>query len=236
MQIRTAAGKLKTSKNLFFLSLIFSVYNIQIDPNNSSAKIRSSIISAKDFTTGNLPITQLRNFDFPIHGITRKINVSFGIEDKDFSNVKFLSSGSNAAVYTGTRENKIFAIKMLKPQIKHQEVAVQEMNIEMQVLSRVEHPNIINIYGAGEKPRKFIMVEYLGGGTLDSFLRQESKNGVKGESAGLSWEDVLPIATQLASALKYLHEDFHSSAMVIHRGLSDCILRIDSLNLLFLSY
>ena len=185
------------------------------------------MVLAKDFTTGDLFINPLRNFDFPIHTLPKKVNVVFGIEDKDFSNVKFLSNGSNAAVYTGTRENKFVAIKMLKPQIKHQEVAVQEMHIEMQVLSRVQHPNIIGVYGAGEKPRKFIMLEYLGGGTLESLLRQQSRTGIRCESAGLPWESVLPIAMELASALKYLHEDFHPSAMVIHRGmyvrLSRCI-------------
>lgn len=161
----------------------------------------------------------LRNFDFPIHTLPKKNNVVFGIEDKNFSNVKFLSNGSNAAVYTGTRENKFVAIKMLKPQIKHMEVAVQEMHIEMQVLSRAQHPNIISVYGAGEKPRKFIMLEYLGGGTLESLLRQQLRTGVHSESIGLPWDSVLPIAMELASALKYLHEDFHPSAMVIHRGM-----------------
>ena len=147
----------------------------------------------------------------------------FDVQDREFSDVKYLSTGSNAAVYVGYRRNKFVAIKMLKPQIKNREIAVQEMLFEMQILCKVDHPNIITVYGAGENPRKFIMLEYLGGGTLEKLIRNHQlqvhqETGENAELVGLPWETVLSFAMELASALKYLHEDFHPLAMVIHRG------------------
>jgi serine/threonine protein kinase len=145
------------------------------------------------------------------------------VQDREFSDVKFLSTGSNAAVYAAYRRNKYVAIKMLKTQIKNREIAVQEMLFEMEVLRKIEHPNIITVYGAGETPRKFIMLEYLGGGTLESLLRSHQdqvhqRMGLQSNIVGLSWELALPIVLELASALKYLHVDFLASAVLIHRG------------------
>eukprot|EP01035_Chromulina_nebulosa_P040201 gene40201-54362_t len=189
--------------------------------------IKSSNASTLDhestFITGNIPCPALRDFDFSLQNIPNRVRAVFDVQDCEFSDVKFLRSGSNATVYVGYRRNKFVAIKMLKPQIKNRQIAVQEMLFEMQILCKLSHPNIITVYGAGESPRKFIMIEYLGGGTLDSLIRNhqiqmgQQAGLCVAEIVGLPWESILPIAMELASALKYLHEDFHSLAMVIHR-------------------
>ena len=175
-----------------------------------------------NFVTGNVSALRLRRFNYPLQSIPQQKNVSFGILDTEFSNINYLNSGTNSVVYTGIRGNKDIAIKMLKPTSKYIRIAVDEMHMEMQILSRLEHPNIITVYGAGETPRKFIMLEYLGGRTLDNLLQHtlfvHKKYGIKSESVDLPWETVHSIAMELASALKYLHEDFHPLAMVIHRG------------------
>ena len=55
---------------------------------------------------------------------------------------------------------------MLKPNITDRDLAIQEMNIEIQILLKASHPNIINISGVGDKPRKFIVLVLLTGFVL----------------------------------------------------------------------
>ena len=178
-----------------------------------------------DFTTGNFEQTSSRRFDFPIHTIPNSADILFNINDKDFSDVDYLSSGSNVVVYTGISNHKLIVVKMLKVKIKNRKEAVDELNLEMQILAKVNHENIIRIIGAGEKPRKFITLEYLVGGTLDELLERlagQEKSLQKGShlplTLSLRWQTALPIAMQLASAVKYLHDDFHPNATIIHRG------------------
>jgi serine/threonine protein kinase len=117
-------------------------------------------------------------------------------------------------------------VKMLKSKIQNTRVAKEELNLEMQILAKVDHENIIQIRGAGEQPRKFITLEYLRGGTLDKILAEITvqekgvqKNGSRHSlTLSLRWQTALPIALQLASVLKYLHQDFHPKASIIHRG------------------
>eukprot|EP01035_Chromulina_nebulosa_P008030 gene8030-10862_t len=183
-----------------------------------------------DFTTGNFEQTSFRAFDFPIHTIPNSADILFGNEEKDFTDVKYLSSGSNVVVYTGMMKQVFVVVKMLKAKLKNKRVAVDELNLEMQILAKVDHENIIRIIGAGEKPRKFIILEYLGGGTLDKLLdhmtiqeKRPEKSLQKGSriplTLNLRWQKALPIAMQLASALKYLHDDFYPKAAIIHRDL-----------------
>ena len=187
---------------------------------------RKSCSITNDFTTGNFSQTSSRDFDFPIHTIPNRADILFGIEDKEFSDVKCLSSGSNVIVYTGIHNKEFIAVKMLKSKIKNKRVAVEELNLEMQILAKVDHENIIQIRGAGEQPRKFITLEYLRGGTLDKILAEITvqekgvqKNGSRHSlTLSLRWQTALPIALQLASVLKYLHQDFHPKASIIHRG------------------
>jgi len=183
----------------------------------STTKSYFSLLSPTEdnFVTGNVSALRLRSFDYSLKSIPTRKNVSFGLSDTEFSNVKYLNCGSSSVVYTGLKEDKVFAVKMLKPTSKYNKIAVEEMHIEMLILSRVVHENIITIYGAGEISRKFIMLEYLGGGTLEHQLHAHQRSG---NHAGLPWETVLPIIMDLAAALKYLNEDFHPLAMIIHRG------------------
>ena len=43
------------------------------------------------------------------------------------------------------------------------------------MLSRFSHPNIIRLLGAGMMPRRFIVIEYLGGGSLNTVLENNKE-------------------------------------------------------------
>ena len=69
-------------------------------------------------------------------------------------------------------------IKMIKEDVQSDPVAVHEFDIEHGILSRLNHPYIIKLVGAGRLPRRFIVLEYLGRGSLNTVL---SQNQVKFE-------------------------------------------------------
>jgi serine/threonine protein kinase len=111
--------------------------------------------------------------------------------------------------------SKNVIVKMLKSKLSNQRVANQEMDSEMSILMRLNHPHIISMYGAGNEPRKFIVLEHLEGDTLDKLLHTKV---LPGKSPSLSLKSSLGIASELASALKYMHDDFAPNATLIHRG------------------
>ena len=90
------------------------------------------------------------------------------------------------------------------------------------MLSRVSHPNIIKVIGSGESPRKFIVLEYLSGGTLKRLLEEKPGKSLLSmfSNTGIPLKDVLEYAKSLASALDHLHREVCIGATVIHRGLS----------------
>lgn len=176
-----------------------------------------------------------RDFDFPMTSIKCQRSVHREMHGVDFAQIKFFKAGGNAIVYTGKWNNKTIAIKMLKQKQINVRIAQHEIIMEANILTKANHPNIIEIFGCGEIPRKFVVVEYLEGGTLSQLLRKTIVVSTELRSDSFSNPSVHPmvtsviskpisfsramvIATELASALKYLHEDMHPSATVIHRG------------------
>ena len=104
------------------------------------------------------------------------------------------------------------AIKKVKNCIDMEGAAVSEIINEMQLLTKLQHPNIIAIKGARISGVPFVVLEQLGGGTLSELIEIRKST--------LPLRTALNIAHQLVSALKYLHEDLSPYAMIIHRGRS----------------
>ena len=106
---------------------------------------------------------------------------------------------------------------MLKERPNNVRTAEKELIFEAGILARLRHPNIISIMGVGDIIRKFMVLELLEGGTLSELLQGPAKSPVA--QILLPTLSVISMAKSLVSALKYLHEDFHPEAMIIHRGL-----------------
>ena len=99
-------------------------------------------------------------------------------------------------------------------------VAIHEFDIEGELLSRFDHPNIIKVLGAGIVPRPFLILERLRDLSrlldLDKIVTPKKSLFSRGPFTFL---EVLQLAMDLADALNYTHSNVHPDAMIIHRDL-----------------
>ena len=162
------------------------------------------------------------DFLFPMDRIDKKVNCRDHISWDKFSNVTCLSSGTNSNIFIADLFDVKVVIKMIKQDLECSELVRKEFDIEYWMLSRVSHPNIIKVIGSGESPRKFIVLEYLSGGTLKRLLEEKPGKSLLSmfSNTGIPLKDVLEYAKSLASALDHLHREVCIGATVIHRGLS----------------
>jgi eukaryotic-like serine/threonine-protein kinase len=119
-----------------------------------------------------------------------------------------LGSGGMGKVYKAhDRElDRIVAIKILRPDLMTDPMALQRFKHELLLASSISHPNILRIHDLGEHNGvKFISMAYVDGGDLTQLLRKEGR---------LPLERVLNIMRQLGAALSAAH-----GVNVVHRDL-----------------
>ena len=152
-----------------------------------------------------------------------KCRVRSDLRAKDLSNIRKFADGTNATVYLVEFEGKEVIMKMIKKTFENNRYVVAEFETERLILERSSHQNIIKIIGAGNDPRKFILLEYLNEGTLADILAKNQSQTKLGRiffpRVTFSWPELLRRALELAEALKYLHEDCFKDSTIIHRDL-----------------
>ncbi|MGH1362742.1 MAG: CHASE2 domain-containing serine/threonine-protein kinase [Calditrichia bacterium] len=129
---------------------------------------------------------------------------------------KLLGEGGMGKVFLATDKNsdKEVAIKILHNELLEDEENRRRLNSEGFILSSFNHPNIVRAFEVGESAgRKFIAMEYLSGGTLADFLK---------ENHPLSLSQIRQIVLQVCSALKEIHR-----RNIIHRDLKTANIMLD---------
>jgi eukaryotic-like serine/threonine-protein kinase len=98
------------------------------------------------------------------------------------------------------------AVKILHPNIAHDEQIVDRFQREIVIMERLNHPHIVRHYGGGLiDGQYFYAMQLLDHGSLKDRLRQHGP---------LSWPQAAAYAAQIASALQHAHN--HG---IIHRDL-----------------
>ncbi|KAJ3694264.1 hypothetical protein LUZ60_009744 [Juncus effusus] len=115
---------------------------------------------------------------------------------KNFDESVKIGEGSYGSVYKGLLRYTPVAIKMLNHE--GSKVLEKEFNQEVEVLSKVRHPNLVSLIGASPEARALVY-NYLPNGSLDTYL-SNGKNKNR-----LSLQDRLRIASEICSALNCLH-------------------------------
>jgi serine/threonine protein kinase len=144
---------------------------------------------------------------------------------RQLSNVEYLTDGGNSWIHTAVFQGRPVVVKTLKPECQDVAVAINEIEGELSIHSRLNHPNIVSLLGAGltSKGVRFFVLERLDGGTLTQMLGYETRIRDRRRRFWrrkmFSFLDVLRIARSIAEAMAYCHEAAIPGSIVLHRDL-----------------
>jgi serine/threonine protein kinase len=119
-----------------------------------------------------------------------------------------IAGGGMATVYQGrdTILDRIVAIKVMDPNLGKDDEFVKRFILEAQATGRLSHPNIVNVYDAGEEDGLYYMVmEFVEGITLKDHII---------EKGFLSAEEAVNITIQISDGLAHAHRQG-----IIHRDI-----------------
>ncbi|KAJ3694265.1 hypothetical protein LUZ60_009745 [Juncus effusus] len=126
-----------------------------------------------------------------------------------------IEEGAYGHVYKGSFGNKNVAIKVLK-HVEGSQGLDNEFNQELEVFSKIKHPNLVSLIGACPEAHATVY-EYPLYGSLDNYL----SNGQN--SKKFPWQQRLRIASEICSALIFFH-----SQSIAHGNLEPKNVLFDS--------
>ncbi|XP_061335738.1 discoidin domain-containing receptor 2-like isoform X1 [Pezoporus flaviventris] len=116
-----------------------------------------------------------------------------------------------------THQPILVAVKMLRSDVN--KTARNDFLKEIKIMSRLKNPNIIRLLGVCVRDDPLCMItEYMENGDLNQFLSQReiySKFAISNNIPCVSYSNLLYMATQIASGMKYL-----ASLNFVHRDLA----------------
>jgi serine/threonine protein kinase len=119
-----------------------------------------------------------------------------------------IAGGGMATVYKGTDTvlDRVVAIKVMDPQLGQDDEFINRFILEARATGRLSHPNIVNVYDAGEEDGTYYMVmEFVEGVTLKNHIM---------EKGFLDAEEATQISLQICDGLAHAHG--HG---IIHRDI-----------------
>ncbi len=127
---------------------------------------------------------------------------------KRYEIVSKIGAGGMADVYKGrdVKLNRYVAIKVLKKEYQEDADFVRKFRSEAQAAAGLLHPNIVNVYDAGEdRGLYYIVMELVEGITLKEYIKRKGK---------LSHKEIVNIAVQMCNGIGCAH-----AADIIHRDI-----------------
>ncbi|KAE8707537.1 Serine/threonine-protein kinase HT1 [Hibiscus syriacus] len=128
--------------------------------------------------------------------------------------------GAHSRLYHGVYKDEAVAVKIIRvPDDDNRDLAdrlEKQFNREVDLLSRLHHPNVIKFIAACRKPPVYcVITEYLSEGSLRAYLH-------KLDDKSLPLKKLVTIAVEIARGMEYIH-----SQGVIHRDLKPENILID---------
>jgi 3-phosphoinositide dependent protein kinase-1 len=136
------------------------------------------------------------------------INPGKKVSIKDFEIISELGKGAYAKVVLARYilTNKNIAIKILNKNFIHKVNKSHEALIEREILTSLNHPNIIKLHSTfQDKQKLYFVLDYAPNRDLSTFIRSQGK---------LSFELARFYAAEIVNAIEYLH-----SMNIAHRDL-----------------
>ncbi|KAL7552696.1 hypothetical protein ACHAWF_015933 [Thalassiosira exigua] len=159
------------------------------------------------------------------HRIYSVTGAQLNLQWDSLRNVEYLTDGGNNWIHTAVLHGRSVVVKTLKPECQDVALAINEIEGELEIHSRLDHSNIVKLIGAGFTPRgvRFVVLERLDGGTMTQLLGYDTRIRDRRRrfwtKKKVPYMDVLKCARSLADALAYCHGRAIPNVMVLHRDL-----------------
>ncbi len=155
------------------------------------------------------------------------------IEWDELTNMTYMKQGAMCNIFAADYGGMRVVVKVPRTDCKESDNAVNDLEVELEMLHICNHEHIIKLIGAGwrpSKPHRFIVVEYLEMGTLADILDDGENDGRAGASGPKNVKKtkkyqifhimrMVERAIELASAIAYLHDEVCPYKFVIHRDI-----------------
>jgi serine/threonine protein kinase len=140
---------------------------------------------------------------------------------ENFNRSNKIGRGGFGTVYKGTiRNGRDVAVKVLSAESRQ---GVREFLTEIDVITNVKHPNLVELIGCCvEGNNRILVYEYLENSSLDRALL-----GSNSEPANFTWSIRSAICIGIAKGLAYLHEEIASP--IVHRDIKASNILLDKL-------
>lgn len=147
--------------------------------------------------------------------LKRALDQSYAIDANEVKLIRVLGHGGFGTVYLANVRGKSVACKVFHNQ-KLSNEALDDFCTEMEILSKIHHPHIINFIGACLEPL-MIVTELMAGGDLEKLLLDVS-------GTPLSLLTRLQMAKDAALGMAWLHG---SDPMILHRDVKTANFLVD---------
>ncbi|KAG2679750.1 hypothetical protein I3760_11G065000 [Carya illinoinensis] len=139
----------------------------------------------------------------------------------DFSQTNKIGEGGFGSVYKGRlKDGKIAAIKVLSAESKQ---GVKEFLTEINVISEIEHENLVKLYGCCvEENHRILVYNYLENNSLAQTL---IVSGGSQSNMYFKWRTRTKICIGIARGLAFLHEEVRPH--IIHRDIKASNILLD---------
>ncbi|XP_057836140.1 probable receptor-like protein kinase At1g80640 isoform X2 [Cryptomeria japonica] len=137
----------------------------------------------------------------------------------NFSSSNYLGKGGFGCVYKAQfHDGFCAAVKKLNDD---RQQAEEEFQTEVDLMSRVRHPNLVSLLGfCAHGTKRLLVYELMRNGSLEDQLHGPSRGST------LTWQLRLKIALDVARALEHLHE--HCDPSIIHCDLKSSNVLLDA--------